>query len=813
VVGVTVVCLVVLVGYFQVPFTGKTFSTSTYVLGYKGCGSPQGVCRYNKRNDPRPDGGASAWQLEPWAQVTHRIVTSGHVPLWNPDEGLGTPLAADPPTAALDPLMLGIFLHPSELVTDLSTLLWLLLIGVAAYAAARALRTGPVAATVAGIVYGLSGWFFAYSNNWFFRVYLFLPLIIAAVEWTIRSRRRLPPALLAVALAWMVLVGMPEPMFMSVVGAAAFTVIRLLVGDRAGSRRLAALRLLGAGALGVLLAAPAILGYREYLSLSFNLHPFTGLPLQTDSAHQLVDWLMPKITTAPIKAPFDDREWIGAGAVLLGVIAMLHPRAMRRHAGWPLVAMAAVVGLPIYGGHLASWTGHIPVWSQVGWTRFATPVLALSGALLAAIGLQVVLDGAVTRRRAIGAVGLLAAAVAVFLRTDRRELDLWHHVSFRGGWPPALLTILAVFGAVLFLRGRIAALAIACVVVVELVLLVPFGIYASRANPYPVEPWVKFLQTNTRDASRVFSTQGFLYPDVSGAYGLSDLRALDALFPQRYWDFVKTFVSHGIVDRFTAVDPNESVPDVAANPMFDLLGVRFLVYHDAPNFAPPPTSPAQYRIVYEADGIKIYENLHAAPRVFVAHDVHAEADENAALQYLVGKGGAPFPDGSVDVRGFDPRSSAVIEAKAPIAPAPNCPARTASYSHIVSYSSSYVKIAVTNNCPGLLVLSDEYFPGWSASVNGHHAHVYPTDVALRGVQVPAGRSTVEFRYRPASFRNGVILFAVGLLVLAFLAATGLRSSDLWGRRRVARGARTDLPGSAPGPPSPDPVGPVTVPDG
>ena len=184
----------------------------------------------------------------------------------------------------------------------------------------------------------------------------------------------------------------------------------------------------------------------------------------------------------------------------------------------------------------------------------------------------------------------LGVVVAVFMFTDNRDLDLGHHVQFRGGWPLALLTAVVVGGGALFLKGRIAALALVLVVMLEMVLLVPFGIYASRANPYPVEPWVKFLQTNTRDESRVFSTQGYLYPDVSGAYGLLDPRALDALFPERYWQFMKTFVSHGLVDRFTAVDPGESVPVIAANRMFDLIGVRFLVYHDAPNFGPPAES-------------------------------------------------------------------------------------------------------------------------------------------------------------------------------------------------------------------------------
>ena len=785
--GVVVVCAVMLVAYFQVPFTGRTFSTASYVQGFSGgaCGTSTGTCNANKRNDPRPDGGASAWQLEPWAQVTHRTLASGELPLWNPYEGLGTPLAADPPTASLDPLMLAVFLHPSAFVADLSTLLWLLLIGVGAYVAARALRLHPLPATVVGVVYGLSGWFFAYSNNWFFRVYLFLPFMIAAAEWTLRSRRRLPPVLLGVSMAGAVMVGMPELTFMAIAGAGVFAGARLVVGDREGSRFQSALRLAGGAAIGLALAAPIALSYRQYISLSFNIHPFTGAPLGTDSVHQLVDWVMPRISRAPVKALFDDREWIGGGAALLAVVAVFHPRSMRKYAGWPLVLVSLIFGLQIYGGRHVAWTGRIPVWSQVGWTRFATPVPALAVALLAGIGLQAVIDGGIDRRRVMVALASLVAFLFVLLVRDRRQLDLWSHVAFRGGWPLAAFAVGVIGVAVWFLDRRLAAPVIAVVVVLELLLLAPFGIYAKRDNPYPSEPWISFLQSNTQDQSRVFSTEAFLYPDISSAYGLSDPRMLDALYPERYWQYLNTFVAHGLVDRFTAVDPNEPVPDFAANPMFDLLGIRYLVFHDDPSVHPPVAAKAQFRKVYQADGVKIFENLHAAPRAFVVHDLRAVPDLTAAVQLLTNENRARFPDGSVHVQSFHPRTTAVVEADAQAAKPQSCASGATSSTKIVSYSATDMKIAVSGNtCPGLLVLSDEYFPGWSATVNGHVARIYPTDVAMRGIPVPAGTSTVELHYRPAPFRKGLILFAIAVLVLVFLAVTGLRSSRWWRARRA-----------------------------
>jgi hypothetical protein len=56
---------------------------------------------------------------------------------------------------------------------------------------------------------------------------------------------------------------------------------------------------------------------------------------------------------------------------------------------------------------------------------------------------------------------------------------------------------------------------------------------------------------------------------------------------------------------------------------------------------------------------------------------------------------------------------------------------------------------------GFLVLSDQYFPGWSATVNTGSVPIQRANYVFRLVEVPAGRSTVEFRYSPRSLWFGV----------------------------------------------------------
>ena len=80
--------------------------------------------------------------------------------------------------------------------------------------------------------------------------------------------------------------------------------------------------------------------------------------------------------------------------------------------------------------------------------------------------------------------------------------------------------------------------------------------------------------------------------------------------------------------------------------------------------------------------------------------------------------------------------------------------------------------------PGLLVLSDAYYPGWRATVDGEAAPIYPTNVLFRGVPIPAGEHTVVFTYAPSGWLLGWGLAAAGAVLLG-----GLGVLSVWGFRR------------------------------
>ncbi|HEU0300559.1 MAG TPA: YfhO family protein, partial [Longimicrobium sp.] len=76
----------------------------------------------------------------------------------------------------------------------------------------------------------------------------------------------------------------------------------------------------------------------------------------------------------------------------------------------------------------------------------------------------------------------------------------------------------------------------------------------------------------------------------------------------------------------------------------------------------------------------------------------------------------------------------------------------------------------TASRPALMVLSDNWYKDWHATVDGREVPIHRTNHTFRGVVVPQGEHTVEFTFRPAQLRTGFTLYLAGF---ALLAAYGL----------------------------------------
>jgi len=94
---------------------------------------------------------------------------------------------------------------------------------------------------------------------------------------------------------------------------------------------------------------------------------------------------------------------------------------------------------------------------------------------------------------------------------------------------------------------------------------------------------------------------------------------------------------------------------------------------------------------------------------------------------------------------------------------------------IVDEHPNKVLVQVESQSPGWLVLSDVWYPGWTARVKGEKKPIYKADFLFRGVAVPAGTQFVEFSYRPIWFYTGA--------AVSFLTWFGIFGYFIWKRRK------------------------------
>jgi hypothetical protein len=117
---------------------------------------------------------------------------------------------------------------------------------------------------------------------------------------------------------------------------------------------------------------------------------------------------------------------------------------------------------------------------------------------------------------------------------------------------------------------------------------------------------------------------------------------------------------------------------------------------------------------------------------------------------------------------FDPLTMAVTRDGPPLRGV------TDGFARVVSESPSRLVIETQGTTESLLILNDEWRPGWTATVDARPAPIERTNALFRGVRVPAGRSEVVFRYATPGLRAGAALSLLSVIGLALSSRTMTR---------------------------------------
>lgn len=194
------------------------------------------------------------------------------------------------------------------------------------------------------------------------------------------------------------------------------------------------------------------------------------------------------------------------------------------------------------------------------------------------------------------------------------------------------------------------------------------------------------------------------------------------------------------------------------SPILDLMNVRYLVV-GAKAAARLRTIP-KFRFVQSLPGNDLFENLNVMPRFFLVHRAIAAGSREEAIKLI-------------ESRSIDFKTTAITYQPLSLT------AAGATYSENIkplAYEPNSLELSVTSSGTSLLVMSETWYPGWEAWLDGKPARILQSNLAFRGVVIPDGTHTVRMEFRPTILWVSLGVSALTVLVLVSLAVIGTYSS-------------------------------------
>jgi len=261
-------------------------------------------------------------------------------------------------------------------------------------------------------------------------------------------------------------------------------------------------------------------------------------------------------------------------------------------------------------------------------------------------------------------------------------------------------------------------------------------------------------------------------------HGLQDAVGYDSLIPGQYAGYMNVLAPQSDLP-YNRIAPVYSAYSTALDsPLFDLLNVRYVITETTiPN--------TRFRLAYEDEAVRIYENPGAVPRAFTL-----PYDSTITYNTRTRSGWPTFEQA---ILAYDVRANVLLPEDSPplvereFANLPSGTPGTLSPAAVTAYQPGDMWIDVDAEQESWLVVSESYYPGWRAFIRplgGTEAdeRLFPArlvDGNFIGVYLPPGQWTVHLDFGPDSLRYGAFTSFMAAMLIIFAGA-------VWAWRRAYR---------------------------
>jgi membrane protein YfhO len=706
----------------------------------------------------------------PFRALSSKAVHSGTLPLWNPYFLGGAPFLANPQSSLfyLPNFLYYVFSLPTAWM--LCLMLRVFLAGMFMTLFVRSIGGSKAGSILSGIVFSLCGFMTAWQGQPMADAATWLPLTCYSILRLRNDPSRISMAIASIAFAMPVLAGHPETAAHVTFVAIAFA---LLTFARPSFDVHFLLRFTVCGLLAIGLSAIQVLPTLEWISL-MQKDRLTILwpPLELHAAYGWVsrDMLRGQ-TSAGVWIP-EGAAYVGMITLLLAPVGFLH--RSKRYAVF--FAGLVVVGVCLaYGIQPLQWlSSHTPVLAGLkNWRLIFAASFGL--AALAGLGLTVLEESSWRERQRLMAIGLIAVSfilVFAFYYSLRNATQFRVEFTRRPSFSRAMLFagMIPLIWRLISARSRRGFAILACAVTAFDLLTFSYGFtgFSKREDIFPGVPVIRFLSEQTDHGQWRLALLGTPYPmNANLMYGLPSadgyevgMVAAQRLFSLDYTDNRLDGIGFNVEHLLSFNDRR-----------LDLLNVKYLSTTSVGKEFDLLKASSRFQSVYNDGHVAVFENTSVLPRAFLVPQTGIELLKDADSQLAALRDPAFDPQKTVIVSNRPPSLSNLSVTSTPQQAA-------SSFVKITGSGVNDVSIRASAGEASVLVVSQTYYPGWKAIVDGKPSELFPVNMTLTGVPVQPGAHDVRLVFDPVSFKVGAgLTLLTVVIIIAGLVAVRRSTND------------------------------------
>lgn len=285
--------------------------------------------------------------------------------------------------------------------------------------------------------------------------------------------------------------------------------------------------------------------------------------------------------------------------------------------------------------------------------------------------------------------------------------------------------------------------------------------FSDRKFIYPQVPIITKLKEISKYDRFWGVGDGYMDRNYATYFNLFSPEGYDSFYIQRYGELLFSIQNKG---RYSKQIPrtdatlsfvknmNEIYNNKFRVKLLSLLGIKYIIT-SINDESLKQDLKSVFNLKWQDNKFKIYEYKKVLPRVFMTNSYIVAVKEQEILDKL-------FDDKT------ELSKTIILEEK--IINFTNNK-KTKGNATIVLYAPNKIRIKTNADEDNLLFISDNYYPGWKAYVDGKETKIYRANYSFRALIVPEGSHVVEFQYKPQSFYLGVVFSLVGLLIFLVIS--------------------------------------------